>query len=123
VDPVGRDQQVAARAVELVGAVAPDQRRRDAAVVLREPPQPVARMDAVPADPRPRGLVEHALQPAAVDGELRVVVARVEATGLAPDLLAEPVGVDQLSGREPTDAAADHQHLHGCFPFAREGSG
>jgi hypothetical protein len=35
---------------------------------------------------------------AATDGELREVIARFEPARFAPDLLAEPVGVGQLTG-------------------------
>ena len=52
------------------------------------------------AEPRAHGVVDHALQPAAMDGELRDLVARIGAARLAPDLLAEPVGVDQLVGAD-----------------------
>jgi hypothetical protein len=38
------------------------------------------------------------LQRATVDGKLRIVIARIETTRFAPDLLAEAVGVDRLSG-------------------------
>ena len=57
-------------------------------------------MDAAFAEPRAHRLVDHALQPAAMDRELRHVVAGVEAARLAPDLLAEAVGVDQLVGAD-----------------------
>src|ERR1700728_5228616 len=50
------------------------------------------------AEPRPHRLVNHALQPAAMDGELRNVVAGVEPARLAPNLLSKPVVVEQLVG-------------------------
>ena len=43
--------------------------------------------------PRADGLIDHALEAAAVDRELRNVVAGIEAARFAPDLLAETVGV------------------------------
>ena len=70
------------------------------------------------AEPRPHRLVDHALQPAAMDRELRNVVAGVEAARLAPDLLAEAVGVEQLVGAdrdrvEPLEQAELGQFLDG----------
>ena len=52
------------------------------------------------AEPRPHRLVDHGLQSSAMDRELRDVVAGVEAARLAPDLLPEPVGVEQLVGAD-----------------------
>src|SRR5712691_10293207 len=69
-----------------------------AAFVLAKRAEPMAGMNAGLAEPRPHRVIDDALQPAAMDGELRHVVARVGAARLAPDLLAEAVGVDQLVG-------------------------
>ena len=52
------------------------------------------------AEPRAHGLVDHRLQAAAVDRELRKFEAGVGAARLAPDLLADAVGVEQLVGAD-----------------------
>ena len=83
-----------------MAAVAVEEIGGDAALVLRERAEPVAGVDAALAEPRAHRLEDHALQPAAMDRELRHVVAGVEAARLAPDLLAEPVGVDQFVGAD-----------------------
>ena len=75
-------------------------------------------MDARFSEPRPHRLVDHALQPAAMNGELRNVVAGVEAARLAPDLLTETVGIEQLVGAdrdriEPLEQAELGQFLDG----------
>ena len=97
-DAVGRDQRVAVCRHRPVRAVHQAQRRGDAMVVLREVPELMRRMDVVVPDPGPYRLAEHAEQVAAADGELREVIARFEPARFAPDLLAEPVGVGQLTG-------------------------
>src|SRR3546814_12459651 len=63
-------------------------------------------------------LVQDRLQFAAVDRELREFVATVEAAQVAPDLLAEAVGVDQLVGAdshavESLEQAEGRQFLDG----------
>ena len=78
----------------------------------------MAGVQAAFAEPRAHRLMDHALQPAAMDGELRHVVAGVDAARLAPDLLAEAVGVDQLVGAdrdrvEPLQQAELLQFLDG----------
>ena len=75
-------------------------------------------MDAQLAEPRAHCLIDHALQPAAMDGELRDVIAGIEPARLAPDLLAEAVGVKQLVGAdrdrvEPLQQAEIGQFLDG----------
>ena len=55
-------------------------------------------MDSVVADPHPCGVVENPLQPATVNGELRVVVAGLNTARFAPNLLTESVGIDQFKG-------------------------
>ena len=81
-----------------VGAVAVEEIAGHAAFILAEGAEPVAGVDARFAEPRPHRMVNDALQPPAMDGELRHVVAGIGAARLAPDLLAEAVGVDQLVG-------------------------
>jgi len=72
----------------------------DAGFVLAEGAEPVSGMDARFAKPRADRLIDHALQAAAMDGKLRHVVAGIEPARLAPDLLAEAVGVKQLIGAD-----------------------
>src|SRR6185295_10913866 len=57
-------------------------------------------MKATLAKPRARRLIDHVLQLAAVDRELRHVEPRVGATQFAPDLLPEAVEVKQLVGAD-----------------------
>ena len=92
-DAVGADQHVAAGGFP-VRAVAVEEIGGDAAVVLREGAEPAIEVDARFAEPRAHRLIDHALQPAAVDGELRNIVAGIEPARLPPNLLAEPVGVE-----------------------------
>ena len=69
----------------------------------------MAGVQAAFAEPRTHRLVDHALQPAAMDRELRHVVAGIDAARLAPDLLAEAVGVDQLVGADRDGVEPLHQ--------------
>ena len=71
--------------------------------------EPMAGVQPAFAEPRAHRLMDHALQPAAMHRELRHVVARVDAARLAPDLLAEPVGVDQLVGADRDRVEPLHQ--------------
>src|ERR1700758_3701379 len=98
-DAVGADQHVAARA-RGGGAVAIEEVAGDAGLVLAERAEPMAGVEAALAEPGAHGLMDDGLQPAAVDRELRHVVAGVEAAQLAPDLLPEAVGVKQLVGAD-----------------------
>src|SRR5512144_2682740 len=94
---IGTDQDVAPRGRTL-RAVTVEEIRGHAAFVLAKRPQSVSGMDAGFAEPRPYRLPDDRLQPAAVDGELRDIIARVRPAQLAPDLLPEPIGVEQLVG-------------------------
>src|SRR5262249_12867167 len=105
---VGADQHVAARsrpmramAVEEIGA--------HAAFVLAKMSQAMAGVDARLAEPGAHRLVDDRLQPAAMDGELRHLVARIGAAQLAPDLLPEAVGVEQLVGSDSHGVEAIEQ--------------
>src|SRR4029453_18172445 len=69
----------------------------DGAFLLREGREYVARAHRSPPQPLDRRVAQHALQLAAVDRELRHLVAGLHPARLAPDLLAEAVGVDQLA--------------------------
>src|ERR1043166_6807248 len=117
VDAVGADQHVAARG-RPVRAAAVEEISRDARLVLTERAETVAGADAPFAQPRARRLIDHPLQPAAVNRELRHLVAGVEPARLAPDLLAEAVGVEQLVGAdahrvEPLEQAELRELLDG----------
>src|SRR3954447_6947116 len=94
---VGADQHVATRGAA-VRAVAVEEIGGDAALVLGECAEPMTGVQTAFAKPRTHRLVDHTLETAAMNRELRNVVARVDASRLAPDLLAEAVGVDKLMG-------------------------
>jgi hypothetical protein len=100
VDAVGPDEHVAAHGHRHVGALAAHEGGGDAVRVLGEVDEAMIGPHGVVAQARPRRGVEHALEHAAMDRELRIRVPRVETAGLAPDRLAEPVGVDQLRGAD-----------------------
>jgi len=108
VNAVGAHQHVAARgrpmramAVEEIGA--------HAAFILAKMSEAMAGMDARLAEPGAYRLVDDRLQPAAMDGELRHLVAGIGAAQLAPDLLPEAVGVEQLVGSDPHRVEAIEQ--------------
>ena len=102
-DPVGADQDVA-------GAIGRSGEVRDHAIgILIEADQPMADVDRRFADPLRGGLIEQALQLAAMDRELRPGIARIQATRLGPDALAEPVAVDQLLGSDAGHVQAFQQ--------------
>ena len=95
-NPVGRDQHVATCGHGLLRTVAPDECRGDTMLVLRDIVQLMGCMNMVLANPCPCRLIEHPLELATVNGKLRIVIAGIETTPFAPELLAESVGVDQL---------------------------
>src|ERR1700722_8511568 len=97
-DAVAADQHVAASGGAMAGAV--EKIGGDAAFVLGIGAEPMAGVEARFAEPRPRRLIEHAMEAAAMNRELRHIVAGVEPARLAPDLLAEPVHVEQLMGAD-----------------------
>src|SRR6185436_12790432 len=93
-----------------VRTVAIEEPRGDAALILREAAQPMPDMEPAFAEPRAHRLIDHALQAAAVNGELRHIIAGIEPARLAPDLLTEPVGVDQLVRADCDGVQPLHQH-------------
>jgi len=105
---VGADQHVAFGGAP-VRAVAVEEPGGDAAFVLGEAAEPVAGVQPAFAEPRAHRLMDDALQPAAMHRELRHVIARVDAARLAPDLLAEAVGVDQLMSADRDGIEPFHQ--------------
>ena len=75
-------------------------------------------MDARFPHSGPDRLIDRALKAAAMDGKLRHLVTGIEAARLAPDLLAEPIGVEQLEGAdrdgiEPLEQTEFGQFLDG----------
>src|SRR5438105_3253367 len=57
-------------------------------------------MDGLCAEPLLDGAVDHALQPPAMDGELRHVMAGLDAARLAPYFLAVTVEIIQFTGAD-----------------------
>ena len=94
---VGADQNIAACGFDM-GAGTVEEMRDHAALVLRERAETAAGVDRLRPEPFLDGAMDHALQAAAMNGELRHVVAGVEAPRLAPDFLAEAVEIIQLIG-------------------------
>src|SRR6185437_15779030 len=72
----------------------------DSAFVRAESAEPAAGVDQVGAQPLLDGAVDHALQPAAMNRELRNVMAGIEAARIAPDFLAVTVEVIQHVGAD-----------------------
>src|SRR6266851_117738 len=71
-----------------------------AAFVLAEGPQPAAGVYSIPPQPLLDGAVDHALQPAAMNRELRHVMTGIDAAGLAPDFLAVAIEVVKHIGAD-----------------------
>src|SRR5256885_8945524 len=102
-NPIGCDQHVATRGHGLLRTVAARERRGHTLCVLRYMMQLMRSMDTVRADACPGRFIERDLQLPTMDRELGVVITRVDPAWFAPDLLAESIGVDQLS-RANSDA-------------------
>jgi hypothetical protein len=60
-------------------------------------------------------LIDRALKAAAMDRKLRHLVTGIQASRLAPDLLAEPIGVEQLEGADGDGIEALEQTEFGQF--------
>src|SRR5262245_56715684 len=88
-------KDIAARGCAM-GAMAVEEIGSDAALVLGEATEPMAAKNARLANAGAHGIMNDALQAAAMNGELRILIARVEPAGLPPDLLPEAVGVNEL---------------------------
>src|SRR5262249_46207358 len=95
VNAVGADQNIPARGVA-VGAAAGGEVGGGAAIVFGGRGGGAIQMNARFTEPGARPPVDHALPPAAVNGEFRNVVTGIEPARLTPDLLAEAIGVEQL---------------------------
>ena len=98
-DAVGADQDIAAHGLDM-RAAAVEEIGGDAALVLRERTEPAAGVDGVIAQPLDHGLMDDALQPAAMDRELRHVVAGIEPALFVPDFLAVAGQIKQLVGAD-----------------------
>ena len=96
-DAVGPDKNVTAGGCAM-RAVAAEEITSDTAFVLRERAQPMPGVDAGFAKPRAHGLVNHCLQTSTVDRELRIFEAGIGPPGLAPDLLADAVHIEEFVG-------------------------
>src|SRR5215472_5218410 len=98
-DAVGADQNVAMGGGALCpGAI--EEIGGDAGFILVESAEAMAGMDARFANALSHGLVDHALEPAAVNRKLRHIISRVEPARLAPNLLAEAVGVEEFKSAD-----------------------
>src|SRR5262245_10568859 len=75
--------------------------RDDAAIALGEVDEPVIGVEARRAEARLDRVQQHAVQLAAMDTELRHVIARIQAAQFAPHHLPQPVGVNELAGADP----------------------
>src|SRR5205814_1137824 len=96
-DTVGADQDIALRGLDMRTA-AIEEMRNHAALVLGKGAEAATGVDVVLAEPLLDGAMDDALQTAAMDRELRYVVAGAEAARLAPDLLAVAVEIIQFIG-------------------------
>ena len=105
-DAVGADQHVAAVALARLAGDAVGEMRGDPRLVLHETGHPAPGADRVGAQPLDHRVVQHLLQPPAMDRELRHLVTRMHATQLGPDLLS-------LLG-EVTQLARPHAHGVQC---------
>src|ERR1700693_1668057 len=96
---VGADQDIAAHRLD-VAARAIEEIGGDAALVLGEGAKPTSRVDGALPQPLLDGVVDYALQPAAMDRELRHVVAGLDAADVAPDFLAMTVEIIEHIGAD-----------------------
>ena len=100
VDAVRCDERLAANRLARGAEPRVREMRGDAAFVLKEPGETHARPNRVGAEFGDDGVVYDLLQPPAMNRELRVFEARIGASRLAPDLLAEPIDVNQFLGAD-----------------------
>src|SRR5262249_39020253 len=98
-DAVGADEDVAVRGGAMCAATI-EEIGAHARFVLTKRPQTMPAEDTRFTEPRAHRLIDQGLQPATMDGELRHLVAGVEAAQLAPDLLPEAIGVEQFVGAD-----------------------
>ena len=98
-DAVSADQNVTARRLD-VRAGAVEEIRGHPALVLREGAEPASGVDGICAEPFLDSAMNHALQAAAMDRELRHVVTGAKAARLAPDFLTVAVEIVQIIGTD-----------------------
>src|SRR5882724_324885 len=96
---VGADQDIAAHGLG-VAAGAIEEICRYPTLVLGKGAEPAAGVDRILAQPLLDGAVDHALQPAAMDRELRHVVPGIDAAHVAPDFLAVAVQIIKHVGAD-----------------------
>ncbi len=89
---VGADQNITTRGFDM-GAGTVEKMRDHAALVLRERAETATGVDCLRPEPFLDGAMDHALQAAAMNRELRHVMAGIEAARLAPDFLAVTVEI------------------------------
>ena len=108
VDAVRADEHVAAHGLAARPELRVGEMRDDAALVLDEALQLHAGAYRAGTEFGDHVIVDHFLQPTAMDRELREVEAGVRAARFAPDLLAEPADVDAVPwcGCRPRRASA-----------------
>ena len=98
-NPVGADQDIAAHGLGVrTGAV--EEVSGDAALVLGEGPEPAAGVNGVMAETLLDGAMDHALQPSAMNRELRNVVAGIDAARFLPDFLSMAIEIIKLAGAD-----------------------
>src|SRR5882724_1501575 len=96
---VGADQDIATHGLDMAaGAI--EEIGSHAALVLGEGAEPAAGVDRILAQSLLDGTVDHALQAAAMDRELRHVVAGVNAANVAPDFLAMAIEIIKHVGAD-----------------------
>src|SRR5262249_24318274 len=92
---VGAHQDVAVRAGAVrTGAV--KEIGDNAGFILAERAKAMDGMDVLLANPFTHGVMDHTLQPAAMDRKLRQIITGIQPARLAPGLLAEAIGIEQL---------------------------
>src|ERR1700722_5231317 len=111
---VGANENIAAYGLA-VASRAIEEVRGDAALVLAEGPEPTTGVDGVRSQPFLDGPMNHALQPAAMDRELRHVMAGVDTADVAPDFLAMAIEIIEHIGADRAVVALWQQAEAGEF--------
>ena len=100
VDAVRADEHVGAHSLAAQTGLRVREMRNDAALVLHEALQPHAGAHRAGTEFGDDFVVDHLLQTAAMDRELRIVEAGVDAAQFGPHLLAEPADVVKFLGAD-----------------------
>lgn len=95
-DAIGTDQHIAL-GLQRIAAIALLESGHHAIATIRKRDQAAAGAQRIVAQPCTHRIEQHAMQLAAMNGKLRRIEARVGAAQLAPNHLAEAVGIDQLA--------------------------